>query len=90
MVGRHKIGVFPDPSQTGPLRPGFLHYRAGVHIGSRVRLWHKAGNACFQLFELVAHQLVVVLSPGIPSDATIAGLFVRTMVGEVGHADRDN
>ena len=90
MVGRHKIRVFPDPSQTGPFRPGLFHDRPSIDIRPRVRLRREVGHACFQLFEFLAHYLVIVLSPGIPGDATIARLFVCTMFGEVGHTDGDD
>ena len=83
-AGRDEIGMFADPAQSGLLRPRFFHDGAGVDVPARVSLRGQLTNARGQLFEPRAHHVMIILSPGIPRDSTMArrfiGLSIRVVI----------
>ena len=83
MLGRDEIRMFADPTETRPFGPCLFHDRARVGVRTGFGLGVDFMNELFQYFEPGVKQLMVILSPRIPSDAPIARLFVGAMFGQV-------
>ena len=82
--------MFADPAEARFLSPGFLHNGAGIDIVARVGFWRHPANPVIELLQPITDDRVIVLPPGVPSNAAIARLFTGTMLGQVVDSDRDN
>src|SRR5206468_8966532 len=73
---RDQVGVLADPPEAGLLGPGLLHDRTCIHVPACLGTRGQGSDPSFQLFKSLLQNLMVVLSPRIPSDTAVT----RTLI----------
>ena len=63
-----QIAVFPDPAQTGFLRPGFVQQRRGINASSPFAVRTLVGQPTPNSAEPLVHNPVVIPSPSVASN----------------------
>src|SRR5262245_21806058 len=57
--------MFADPAQTGAYGPGLVHHRRAVYANFPFDLSFSLSNPFEQRFQLVAQNIVIIVSPGV-------------------------